>query len=74
VAADKDGKFTFPIKLKVGDVLIFSYVGCTPVTHLIAANADTDISIALKLDNLMVEPGNDGAYSTKSLAKRKNRK
>jgi hypothetical protein len=34
VSADKDGKFTFPIKLKVGDVLIFSYVGCTAYAPL----------------------------------------
>lgn len=49
VQTDFDGDFTFPEKLKVGDVLIFSFIGMDS-RKVIITNQDSASKIELKVD------------------------
>lgn len=56
-STDFDGNFEFPIKLKRGDVLVFSYLGLTTQKVIITdKNSDSDIElkIDMKMDNSFV--------------------
>ncbi len=67
--SNRKGEFTFPKKLKIGDVLVFSYLGF--VTQKITINANsTFLNIVLEEDeNQML-----GALSTNKPYKSKPRK
>jgi len=62
------GEFTFPKKLKTGDVLIFSYLGY--VTQKITIDATNDV-IKLELEPDMVEMMGDLDTNTPYKTKRK---
>lgn len=49
VATDLDGDFEFPKKLKVGDVLIFSYLGMD-TQKIVITNPDSSSKIELKVE------------------------
>lgn len=66
---DFDGYFVFPQKLKVGDVLIISYVGNTSKKVTISSHSDTNIEIKVDLSPiefvLMGEVAKKGVFSSK---------
>lgn len=49
VATDFDGTFEFSEKLKIGDILIISYIGMES-QKIVIENKDADLSIALNID------------------------
>ncbi|MEO9893232.1 carboxypeptidase-like regulatory domain-containing protein [Aurantibacter sp.] len=69
VTTDLDGKFEFPSKLEIGDVLIFSYIGYETKRYKVPnSNLDT-IDITITFDaydvELMGEVVIDGPYKSK---------
>ena len=52
VASDFDGNFEFPIKLKKGDVLVFSYLGMSP-QKIIISNENSTKEVVLNVDMTM---------------------
>ena len=68
VTTDTKGEFTFPVKLKTGDVLIFSYLGYE--TQKITIKADTSY-IKLELTPDMIEMIGDLDTNTPYKSKRK---
>ena len=72
-ATDDAGNFMFPIKLKKGDVLIFSYVGMES-QKLVINNKESAANIALVIDMSMVEIIVTGKVATKKVyTSKKNR-
>jgi hypothetical protein len=57
---DAYGRFEFPEKLNVGDVLIFTFIGFTPLDYVVPAQAPGDVDvlliadISLKMDYIIV--------------------
>jgi hypothetical protein len=47
---DHEGRFSFPQKLKEGDVLVFSFIGLRSHEYRIRANDAAEISIKLEMD------------------------
>ena len=72
-ATDVAGNFEFPIKLKKGDVLIFSYVGMES-QKLVIKNEESASNIALVMDMSMVEIIITGKVATKKVYKSKKNK
>lgn len=68
IATDSAGNFEFPIKLKKGDVLIFSYVGMES-QKLVINNKESAANIALVIDMSMVEIIVTGKVATKKVYK-----
>jgi hypothetical protein len=52
--SDVNGKFTFPRKLKAGEVLVFSFVGLKKQEYLVPANMPASIEIRMEEDSLNV--------------------
>ena len=50
ICTDAEGKFTFPQKLKEGDVLVFSFIGYAPEEYVIRKDVSEVITIQCKLD------------------------
>ena len=69
-STDFKGEFTFPKKLKTGDILVFSYLGY--VTQKITVNAN-DNFIKLELEPDMVEMMGDLDTNTPYKTKRKKK-
>ena len=73
IATDFAGNFEFPIKLKKGDVLIFSYVGME--TQLVTIkNRDSAANILLELDSGITEIIVVGKVATKKVYSSKKNK
>lgn len=66
---DYDGKFEFPSKLKVNDVLVFSYIGYDNKEYKIKASETNSINITIIFDTTDIELMGDvvigGAYKSK---------
>lgn len=52
---DIDGKFKFPQPLKVGDALVFAYIGYRPVQFNITEGTSPILNIVMKLDGSGIE-------------------
>jgi len=69
VVTDLDGKFEFPRKLDVDNVLVFSYIGYNPQEYVIVASGSEtlDITITFDLSNisLMGAVEVEGVYKSK---------
>ena len=50
ICTDAEGKFTFPQKLKEGDVLVFSFIGYAPEEYVIRKDVSEVVTIQCKLD------------------------
>ncbi len=72
-ATDFAGNFEFPIKLKKGDVLIFSYVGMAS-QKLEIKDQESAANIALEIDMSMVEIIITGKVATKKVYTSKKNK
>ena len=72
-ATDFAGNFEFPIKLKKGDVLIFSYVGMSS-QKIVIKDQESAANIALEIDMSMVEIIITGKVATKKAYKSKKKK
>jgi len=48
-ATDKDGRFEFPIKLKEGDILYFSFVGMKSQEYVVSATDSPTIELSMEL-------------------------
>lgn len=51
--SDANGKFTFPRKLKVGETLVFSFVGLKKLEYMVATNIPEFIEIRMEEDPLI---------------------
>ncbi|MFN8340275.1 MAG: carboxypeptidase-like regulatory domain-containing protein [Cyclobacteriaceae bacterium] len=68
---DGEGRFEFPRKLKVGDVLVFSYIGMAPVEFRVDKNAVDPVSIGMIMEYvLMGDVSVDVVYERPSFFKR----
>jgi hypothetical protein len=65
-ATDDAGNFEFPIKLKKGDVLLFSYVGMES-QKVVIKNAESVANIILEIDMNLVEIIVTGKVATKKV-------
>lgn len=69
IVADIDGKFEWPDRLKIDDVLVFSYLGYKPQEYVITENENELIEITIQFDysniSLMGAVDVKGAYSSK---------
>lgn len=64
---DFEGKYTFPQKLKTDDVLVFSYLGYSPVRKKIKENQTVlDLTLNADLVELMGAVSNNKVYKSKS--------
>jgi hypothetical protein len=72
-ATDVAGNFEFPIKLKKGDVLIFSYVGMES-QKITIENQESAANIALEVDMNLVEIIVTGKVATKKVYTSKKNK
>jgi hypothetical protein len=67
MVTDADGKFSFPMGLKPGDKLNFSFVGFVSQNYLVTAEANQNIAIRLKNDNVLIEEvASNDHYSVKT--------
>ncbi|WP_053991793.1 carboxypeptidase-like regulatory domain-containing protein [Mangrovimonas sp. TPBH4] len=71
-STDFDGNFEFPIKLKKGDVLVFSYVGMES-QKLVITNDQTASNVTLKVNMSMTECMILGKVAVKKVYKSKRR-
>ncbi|TYA78523.1 carboxypeptidase-like regulatory domain-containing protein [Seonamhaeicola marinus] len=63
---DFEGKYKFPQKLKEGDVLIFSYLGYTPIRKKVKANQTVlDVTLDAELVELMGAVNSNKVYKSK---------
>ena len=72
--SDKDGKFVFPVVLKTGDVLSFSFVGLKTEEYTISKSSPENITINLFVDMSMpivCAPNIDKPYTTEKTGIRK---
>lgn len=69
VVTNEKGEFKFPRKLKVDDVLIFSYIGFNPQEYVVGADATENSAITINFDasnlSLMGAVEVDGVYESK---------
>ena len=64
---DADGKFSFPTSLKQGDELVFSFVGYITQKYLVTKEANQDVTIRMKDDNILIEEiASNDHYTVKS--------
>jgi hypothetical protein len=75
IASDANGKFEFPRKLKVGEVLVFSFIGTEKQEYTITSSVPPVLEITMNLDTMIVlgMVSMDEAYAPRP-AKKKNRK
>ena len=69
VVTNEKGEFEFPRKLKVDDILIFSYIGFNPQEYVVGADATKNSAITINFDlsnlSLMGAVEVDGVYESK---------
>ncbi|WP_149274808.1 carboxypeptidase-like regulatory domain-containing protein [Pareuzebyella sediminis] len=69
VSTDLEGKFEFPKALKVGDILVFNYLGYDTKSYRIAQSENDTIDITIKFESsdieLMGEVSVEGTYKSK---------
>lgn len=67
IVTDADGHFSFPLGLKAGDKIVFSYIGFVTQTYAVTAEAKQDLTIRLVSDNILIEEiASNDHYSVKS--------
>ena len=71
---DIEGSFTFPKPLKVGDVLVFSYLGYATIEIPIATHTMVPLQIKMKEDDSMIEFVVMGEVQVEELFKSKKSK
>ena len=66
IATDENGKFEFPVKLKEGDVLVFSFIGFDSQEYVIPKKVTEEIGIPMMLSSvtMMGEIAVDDVYTT----------
>jgi hypothetical protein len=52
--ADSDGKFTFPVELKAGDVLVFSFIGYETKEFVVRKSNEANLQITMDMDDLQM--------------------
>ncbi|MEJ1237971.1 carboxypeptidase-like regulatory domain-containing protein [Chryseolinea sp. T2] len=62
---DDDGRFSFPVQLKAGDVLLFSFVGFETVEYTVASNEDTIIEMKMEYEITLGAVDVTGCYQEK---------
>ena len=73
ILTNLNGEFTFPIDLKIGDVLIFSFIGFVSVEYVIKKDTSTEIALEMVMDQctLMGELSVEELYVSKTSGIRK---
>ncbi|MGC3947811.1 MAG: carboxypeptidase-like regulatory domain-containing protein [Chryseolinea sp.] len=64
-STDAEGRFSFPVQLKVGDVLLFSFVGYETVEYTIASTDETVIEMKMEYEIMMGTVAVAGCYQPK---------
>lgn len=68
-ATDIDGKFSFPKRLKVGDILVINYIGYETKEYVVTADIEQNLNVSITLDYddliLMGAVAVKGPYSSK---------
>lgn len=68
--SNADGSFRFPGKLSEGDVVVFSFVGHSPLEYTVSADIPAALNIELLMNEMVGAPAGNELYSTHSLAGR----
>ncbi|MBL6448512.1 carboxypeptidase-like regulatory domain-containing protein [Fulvivirga sp. 29W222] len=64
MVTDIDGKFEFPVELKEGDVLVFSFIGLTTEEYKVGKKSPANIEITMWMEfDIMGEVVIGGAYA-----------
>ena len=67
IVSDAEGKFSFTTGLKPGDKLNFSFVGFVSQNYVVTAEANQNIEIRMKDDNVIIEEiASNDHYSVKT--------
>jgi hypothetical protein len=79
IVTDAEGRFSFPMGLKAGDKIVFSFIGFVTQTYTVTSEANQNVTIRMKSDNILIEAlASNEHYSPKgrrgilSLLKRKH--
>ena len=52
--SDANGQFQFPVELKAGDVLVFSYIGYRTFEYVVTENAPDELEISMSSEEFMM--------------------
>ena len=64
-ATDAEGRFSFPVQLKAGDVLLFSFIGYETVEYTISSQTDTTIEMKMEYQITLGAVAVEGCYQQK---------
>ena len=72
IVTDAQGKFSFPMGLKPGDKLNFTFIGFVSQNYLVTVEADQNIEIRMKDDNILIEEVASNDHYTVKTRRRKH--
>src|ERR1041385_2320784 len=55
MVTDAEGKFSFPMGLKPGDRLVFSFIGFVTQTIAVPAEGNPNLTVRMVSDNILIE-------------------
>lgn len=69
-ASNADGSFRFPGKLSEGDVVVFSFVGHSPLEYTVSADTPAALDIELLMNEMVGALAGNELYSSRTVAGR----